>query len=270
MSVVALRQGLNGDFYTLDSGNNRVFVHETEDDYLTFAEPNPQEALFGGQAVGTHIIGRMIDMVWRPSGSQVANEGIAVLDGRGALLTYHPGFSNVRAVPLGLASEWKTPVAIAQFNERLYVLDRGAGQIWRYFPEGDGFIVDEGQRALTLPDLQSAVDFTIYSEDGSVIVLYEDGRLRRYGQDSLLWDETHLNASGLATPLVAPVAYDRWSTAHWAPRFGLDRPGLDAVRRAIGRRRSLRPARGPCPSAGPVSSVPCLSFISCTITERAS
>lgn len=206
LSAVALRQGLNGDFYTLDSGNNRVFVHETEADYLTFDEPDPQEALFGGQAVGTHIIGRMIDMVWRPSGAQVANEGIAVLDGRGALLTYHPGFSNVRAAPLGLASEWKTPVAIAQFNERLYVLDRGAGQIWRYFPEGDGFIVDEEQRALTLPDLQSAVDFAIYGEDGSVIVLYEDGRLRRYGQDSLLWDETQLNASGLATPLVAPVA----------------------------------------------------------------
>lgn len=43
--------------------------------------------------------------------------------------------------------------------------------------------------------------------------------------------------------LVAPVAYDRWSTAFWAPRFGLDRPGLDALRRAIGRRGSLRPVR---------------------------
>jgi hypothetical protein len=206
MTAVTLRQGLNGDFYTLDTANNRVFAHDTSEDYLTMESSTPQEVLFGGQAIGTHIVGRLIDLVWRPSGAQVANEGVAVLDGRGALLTFHPGFANVRAVPLGLASEWLRPVAVTQFNERLYVLDRGAGQIWRYFADGDGFIVDEAQRSLTLPDLQQAVDFAIYSEDGSVIVLYEDGSLRRYGQDSLLWDETHLAANGLAKPLVAPTS----------------------------------------------------------------
>ena len=206
MSAVTLRRGLNGDFYTLDTANNRVFVHETEEDYVTLESAAPEEVLFGGQAIGTHIVGQLLDMVWRPSGGQVANEGVAVLDGRGALLSYYPGFSNVRAVPLGLASEWTNPLSITQFNERLYVLDAGAGQIWRYFAEGDGFIVDDAQRALTLPDLAQAVDFAIYSEDGSVIVLYEDGRLRRYGQDSLLWDETHLASSGLVAPLVAPTA----------------------------------------------------------------
>ncbi len=205
MKGVILRQGLNGDFYTLDGANNRVFAHDTEENYTTLEEPGSQEILFGGQAIGTHIVGQMIDMVWRPSGAQVANEGAAVLDARGALLSYHPSFSNVRAVPLGLASEWISPVAISQFNERLYVLDPGAGQIWRYFAEGDGFIVDEAQRSLTLPDLELAVDFAIYSEDGSVVVLYRDGGLRRYGQDSLLWDESTLASSGLETPLVAPT-----------------------------------------------------------------
>ncbi|MFW6184098.1 MAG: hypothetical protein ACOC8X_09895, partial [Chloroflexota bacterium] len=205
MTGVALRAGLNGDIYTLDSGNNRVFVHETEEDYVTFVSEQPEEILFGGQAVGNHVVGELLDLMWRPNGSQVTDEGIAVLDARGALLTYHPGFSNVRAAPLGLASDWVRPVAITQFNERLYVLDRGAQQIWRYFPEGNGFYVDEDQRALSLPDLSTASDVAIYSEDGSVIVLYRDGRIRRYGQDSLLWDETSLAESGLETPLIAPT-----------------------------------------------------------------
>ncbi|MFW6042470.1 MAG: hypothetical protein ACOC9C_02185 [Chloroflexota bacterium] len=205
MTGVALRAGLNGDIYTLDSGNNRVFVHETEEDYVTFVSEQPEEILFGGQAVGNHVVGELLDLMWRPNGSQVTDEGIAVLDARGALLTYHPGFSNVRAAPLGLASDWVRPVAITQFNERLYVLDRGAQQIWRYFPEGNGFYVDEDQRALSLPDLNTASDVAIYSEDGSVIVLYRDGRIRRYGQDSLLWDETSLAESGLETPLIAPT-----------------------------------------------------------------
>jgi hypothetical protein len=136
---------------------------------------------------------------------QVTADGLAVLDTRGALLNYRPSFSDLRAVPLGLASEWLEPRAIAQFNERLYVLDSGAAQLWRYFPESDGFYVDEAQRALSLPDLDQAVDVAIYSEDGSVIVLYADGRVRRYGQDSLLWDETTLYTNGLDTPLVAPT-----------------------------------------------------------------
>lgn len=202
---VTLRDGLNGDIYTLDRTNNRVFLHETEEDYVTLTTENPQEILFGGQAVGSHVVGALIDMFWRPSGNHVSNDGLAVLDGRGALLTYHPNFSNVRAAPLGLASDWREPVATAQFSERLYVLDPEAGQLWRYFPEGEGFYVDEEQRALTLPELEQAVDAAIYSEDGSVLVLYADGRLRRYGQDSLLWDEGALTRSGMVTPLVAPT-----------------------------------------------------------------
>lgn len=205
MTGIALREGLNGDIYTLDVEHNRAFVHETEEDYVTFDQEGAREILFGGQAIGTHVVGQLVDVMWRPSGTQVSAEGLAALDARGALLSYHPGFSNVRAAPLGLASEWVRPLAITQFNERLYVLDVGAGQIWRYFAEGDGFYVDESQRALTVPDLDQAVDVAIYSQDGSVIVLYADGRLRRYGQDSLLWDETTLAQSGLETPLVAPA-----------------------------------------------------------------
>lgn len=202
---ILLRPGLNGDFYTLDAATSSVYVHETEEDYLTLVGEAPERIITNAQVVGTHIVGTLVDMAWRPRGVQVSADGLAVLDMRGALLNYRPSFSDLRAVPLGLASEWLEPRAIAQFNERLYVLDSGAAQLWRYYPESDGFYVDEAQRALSLPDLDQAVDVAIYSEDGSVIVLYADGRVRRYGQDSLLWDETTLYTNGLDTPLVAPT-----------------------------------------------------------------
>jgi hypothetical protein len=202
---IALREGLNGDLYTLDRANNRAYVHETEEDYVTPSTEDPEVIVFGGQAVGTHIVGELVDMMWRPTGTQVSTEGIAFLDARGALVTYQPNFATVRAVPLGLASDWKLPTAITQFNERAYILDSGAANIWRYFAEGDGFFVDEAQRALTLPELEQAIDIDIYSEDGSVVVLYRDGRLRRYGQDSILWDESNLLQSGMDSPLIAPT-----------------------------------------------------------------
>ncbi len=202
---VVLREGLNGDIYTLDRANNSVYVHETDEDYVVEPGVAPERIIFNSQAIGTHIAGPLVDIDWRPSGVQATADGLIVLDARGALLSYRPSFADLRAVPLGLASEWLEPRAITQFNERLYVLDRGAGQLWRYFPESDGFYVDEAQRAVTVPDLQEAVDVAIYSEDASILVLYGDGRVRRYGQDSLLWDETTLRQNGLDTPLVAPT-----------------------------------------------------------------
>lgn len=205
LTGIILREGLNGDIYTLDSGNNQAYVHETEEDYETLVGEEPETIVTGDQAIGTQVVGRLVDLTWRPRGTQVSIEGVAFLDGRGALITYQPSFAAVRAVPLGLASDWIRPVAMTEFNERVYVLDPGAGQIWRYFAEADGFMVDERQRALTLPDLEDAIDVAIYSEDGSVVVLYADGRVRRYGQDSLLWDESRLYESGLESPLVAPT-----------------------------------------------------------------
>ena|GEM_PF-1822560 len=204
MHGVVLREGFNGDIYTHDRAGNRVFRHETAEDYLTLLTESAEEILFGGQAVGTHVTGRYIDMLWRPSGLEVTQSGLAVLDGAGAIVTYQPTFAEVRAARLGLASEWQVPVSLKQFNERIYVLDTGAAVIWRYFPEGDGFIVDDEQRSIDLPDLENAADFDIYSEDGSVIVLYNDGRLRRFVDDSQLWDESALLESGLDVPLVAP------------------------------------------------------------------
>lgn len=205
MIGLALREGFNGDLFTLDGANNRVFRHETDEDFTALTGAEAEEILFGGQVIGSHVTGDIVDMMWRPRGVQVSEAGLGILDSSGALVTFYPSFENLRAVPLGLSSAWVNPVSITQFNERLYVLDPGQGQIWRYFPEGEGFFIDDDQQAVELPDLDQAVDTAIYSEDGSVIALYADGRLRRYSGGSLLWDESLLEESGLKPALVAPT-----------------------------------------------------------------
>jgi hypothetical protein len=136
-----------------------------------------------------------------------------MLDSNGALITYYPNLADTRAVPLGLASEWVAPLAISSFDERLYVLDIGARQIWRYFPDGDGFVTNDDERVLAFtedPGLEQAVDLAIYNEDGSVVVLYGDGRIRYYDTRSsrIQWDEATLLQNGLITPLVQPTAVE--------------------------------------------------------------
>jgi len=101
------------------------------------------------------------------------------------------------------------------FNGRLYILDTGVGEIWKYFGDGDGgYVADGSERVISFdvnsldPDLAHMIDFDIYSEDGSLLAVYDDGRVRYYDTRSgrVSWDEADLLNNGLQSPLVAPVA----------------------------------------------------------------
>ncbi len=210
LTAVTLQEGFNGGVYTLDGVNGQVYRHPTDESYQ-IAVAAPETILFAGQAVGSHIVHNVIDIFWRPRGNHVTRDGLAALDSVGALLTFYPDFSQTEAVPLGFASNWQLPRAITPFAERLYILDTGARQVWKYFPEGDGFLQKDDELTIVFnenPELDKATDIAIYSEDGSLVVAYGDGRLRYYDTRSgrIAWDEKSLLESGLNSPLVAPTA----------------------------------------------------------------
>ena len=210
LTAVILQEGFDGGLFTLDSESS-VNYHLTDESY-TELEGEPTEIVFSDKALGSHVVGNVIDMMWRPEGTAVTRDGLAMLDTSGALLTYYPNQQDTRAAPLGLSSVWQIPQAMTTFDERLYILDAGAREIWKYFPEGDGFIIKEDEQILALDasaDLNAAIDIDIYSEDGSLLVLYSDGRIRYYDTRSgrVQWDEQELLANGgLTLPLETPTA----------------------------------------------------------------
>ena len=211
LSAVTLPGDFNSGIYTLDGANSIVYGHETDESFTALTSDEPETLGFSGQAIGTHVVQELVDIVWRPSGAQVENDGVAMLDNGGALVSYYPGSTETRAVTLGLSSEWQNPVSMTQYSERLYVLDPASAAIWKYFPQEEGFVVDPAERMLTLNadvDLANAIDIDLYSEDGSLLVVYGDGRIRYYDTRSgrVQWDETDLLQNGLSTPLQNPVA----------------------------------------------------------------
>lgn len=211
LTAVALREGFNGGIYTLDGANSNVYWHDTDETYLNPMVTVPEQILFRGQAVGSHVVDSVVDIMWRPRGLSVSREGLAMLDSAGALMTYYSDFGDTRPVPLGFSSEWQFPTEITSFDERLYILDNGSGVIWKYFPDGEGFISRDDERTLVLTDgadLAHAKDLAIYSEDGSLVLVYDDGRIRYYDTRSgrVLWDEFSLLQSGFLQPFVSPTA----------------------------------------------------------------
>jgi hypothetical protein len=209
LTAVVLRPGYSGGIFTLDGARSLVYYHESSEDYLGMTGERPLNLLFPGQVVGSHVVNQIIDIVWRPQGLAISREGLAMLDRGGAAVTYFPNLADTRATALGFASDWREPTAATTFSERLYILDRGAREVWKYFADGEGFILKDDDRTIRFlenPQLNEAVDVAIYSEDGSVVVLYGDGRLRRFVAGRLLWSEVELQQNGLDLPLVAPTA----------------------------------------------------------------
>lgn len=206
---IALGEGDFQDIYVLDDTSDTLYRHITNEKYL-LTDDEPISIVAGGESVQTHPVGDLLDIMWRSAGNSVPQAGIAALDVRGALVSWFPAQQNKVAAPLGLASEWQNPLNITTYQERLYVLDSGTSpanaQIWRYLPDGNALNINEDFKSLIYDDLESAIDMVINPEDASVLVLYADGRLRKFTPDVTLWDENILANNGLNVPLVAPTA----------------------------------------------------------------
>jgi hypothetical protein len=230
---VALQGGTEGGVYMLDATNNRVFLRGTNETYDTKVEGDPQLVAFDGQVVGNQVIGPLVDMLWRSEGEAATREGLYMLDRTGLLFTHYPNLGDMRAVPLGYSSTWLNPVSMADYGGRLYVLDTGAQQIWKYLPQGEGYIQDENDKAIvfsTEADLDQATDFDLYSEDASLVIVYQDGRIRYFDTRSgrILWDDSSLLQNGLTSPLVAPAKVELVGRGLNASIFVLD-PGSGRV-----------------------------------------
>ena len=229
LTGIALGDPLNGDIYTLDSKLNRVLRHTTTEDYNfdPSDENEPDVILFTSQSVQSHIVGTPVDMIWRPRGNAVSRDGLAILDSRGALITFYPNFDDTRATQLGLSSGWRAPTQIKGFSERLYILDGQAGFIWRYFPNGDELTIQADDQAVTFYDtidLAQVADFDINASDGTVVLLYSNGRLNRYADGRSIWPEGTLAEGGLNAPLLDPQTVKIIGRGTTASIFVLD-PG---------------------------------------------
>lgn len=227
LTRITLRRG-GGGVAVLDGAGNRVLFHPTDASYENLSTDEPQLLAFDQQAVGSQIIGTIFDILWTPGSASATRDNINMVDRSGSLFSFYPNLGDTSAAVLGNSSEWVNPVAMSVYLDRLYVLDTGAGEIWKYYASAGYAQMPEDEMIFfgSEADLGRAVDFDLYAEDGSMVVLYEDGRIRYYDTRSgrIQWDETMPAQNGLALPFVAPVAIKLVGSGLNASIFVLD-PG---------------------------------------------
>lgn len=227
LTRITLRRA-DGGIAVLDQTQNRVLFHPTDDSFEVPTEEESTTIGFSGQVVGANTMGPIIDILWMAGSAAETRDSIGMLDSSGGLFNFYPNLADTSGVILGNSSAWVKPLSMATYLDRLYVLDSGAQQIWKYYAS-TGYSQLEGDEAISFSDeanLDQAVDFDLYSEDGSLVVLYGDGRIRYYDTRSgrVQWDQSTLAQNGLATPLIAPSRVKLVGTGLNASIFVLD-PG---------------------------------------------
>ena len=174
-------QGL--DLYVLDAQNQWVYrVTLTSDGQgIAANSQQPIPAMRQGATIGQNRISELVDIFWAQETAQ-----IIALDKGGLIIQCSPRFLQSCDVQRLLAAErWVQPAAINLWQGRLYILDPGANQIWRYEQSGGTFASVPGEYFVgaTRPDLRAAVDFGI-DDTGNIYILMADGLVTKWRSGS--------------------------------------------------------------------------------------
>jgi hypothetical protein len=169
-----------GIAYTLDVNQSAIYQDRLNQSGDGIATRGTQPIVQQGSAVGSRAVRQLVDITWMAEGGVQRANVLAALDTQGILVTYSPTFAPATSQPLPGVERWVKPVAMTTWQKRMYVLDVGANQIWRYLPEGSTY-PDPPQEYFDTdfrPNLNEAVDFGIDSA-GNVYVLFANGTRRR-------------------------------------------------------------------------------------------
>lgn len=180
--------------YLLDAGLNRVVRVR-----LAGGDPTPETVLRAGEQVGGKAVGDLADLVWLRSGGARTNEDVAAL-GRDGTLWVIGATGAKTAVPVANSREWQNPLIVDSYSGNFYIVQAERGQILRYSPAGaDSYNAAPTTWITDQVDLKGVVDMGI---DGSIYLLMNDGRLRRFSAGK----EEKFELKGFDKPLASPRA----------------------------------------------------------------
>jgi len=166
---------VNGsDIYVLDKRNSTVTRHVMNEvgDGLERGE-EVIKIVEKGQQVGNTVVGNIVDLTWMPAGGEREQDSLLIIDASGHLISYSEK-AGLQAQALPGREGLQAPSLIDSFSgARLYILDAGNNQIFRYVATADGYTLDP---ELYFPDdvqvnLSGVRDMSI---DGDVWLLFPD------------------------------------------------------------------------------------------------
>lgn len=161
--------------YLLDTGANvaEYYVLNAERNAIT-GKPVPL-----GSPAGLTATSRLLDITWAtPSSSRWRTEG-SILFGNTTIFEYSAATSQITPIELPPTGEALPQQVVSGelYNDTAYLLDIGAGQIWRYTYQNGVFTRADTYFRSPFSQLKESVDFAI---DGAIYVLSRNGAVSKY------------------------------------------------------------------------------------------
>jgi hypothetical protein len=189
------------DIYVLDSGTDKLYLYKLNEVGDALVDPDkPAVLLQKGQAVEDVVVKELVEMAFYSTPQPEAEKGILVLDSSANLYRLSLPWGAPRH--WSLASNFSYPDRMKTLDKRLYILDRGQGQIWRYMPGEGGYPSPPTPYFPRAMRMDGVRDFAL---DGYVYLLLADGRILKFLAGNLVpfelepLDKPFLNPSALFT-----------------------------------------------------------------------
>lgn len=205
------------DIYVLDPGRAQVVRYRLNADGESLEEEQGSVVLRAGDQVAGAVVGPLVDLAWQvpiPGYEDKAN--LLILDGSNQVFRYNQVDGPTR-LDLGENSGWQRTTQLETYLDRLYALDEGANQIYRY-PPGE---YDQPPRnwfgAGTEVNIANARSLRI---DGDIWILYADGKVVRYRDGEQVPFSLDDSVALPANPVDLWVGQDADSTLYVADAAG--------------------------------------------------
>jgi hypothetical protein len=187
------------DIYILDVGRQLVQHFQIDLTNNQIVDLEGDVVLRQGDRMDNVEIGRLLDIAWQPPIPGFEDKAqLLILDRNNNLFAYDQRVEGVTRVEFGDQSAWRTPQQIESYLGRLYLVDEGANQIFRYEP-GKYNEPPEPWFATQTPVNLSGLQ--AMSIDGDIWLLFNDGSITRYQQGAQVAFELDNSIPQVAAPV---------------------------------------------------------------------
>lgn len=166
------------DIFVLDRNSGKVY-HHLFDDLSRAVQPESMEtvAVSSQEQIGNIVVGELVDMTWVSSSDTRQKEGLVILENNHRLIEYNPDTRERTVLNVADSEMWDDPKLLSSYFGILYILDTGAGTIWRYEPTPDGYSnhpedwLEEEVDLTNVADMVATGDESFHLLDGTDTIL---------------------------------------------------------------------------------------------------
>lgn len=169
---------IDQDIYVLDLGRQLVQRFQIDLNTNTVPDQDGEIIVRQGDTVDQKAVGRLVDIAWQPPVPGVEDKPkLLILDQGNQMFGFDPRVEGINVVPFADQSAWRKVSQIHTYLGRLYLVDEGAGQIFRYTAGNYGAAPEPWFSAQSQINLSGVQAVAI---DGDIWLLFDTGLILRY------------------------------------------------------------------------------------------